>query len=330
MEPILNKQEINDLLAAIKEGRVSLDLEKEKKDHFSKECSPLNLFQLNSISDELSRLPNFDIILDNFAQNIGMTLTNHLQRTFSIERTGMDSSHFLDFLLENKDAGAIGVLDISPLKQGALMLIDSHLCFSLVEIMLGASTEIDPLQLDRKLTNIELKILESLMSKSCDDLNRAFSQLLDLKSSLLKVESNSRLVSITDPDAEILIGSFSVKVGELSGTMKMVFPVATLDPLKESLKELLNVNKSKKGLWTDLLEDEAKDIEAEIIAQSGVITMSVNQILDMEKGEILYLDYNPNKPLKVLVEDKHKFYAIPGTHNGKKAINITGVKRQGA
>lgn len=329
MEPILSKQEIAELLKAIKEGKVSLDLEKDDKTKLTPQYSPLNLFQASALKDELSRLPNFDIILDNFAQNLGISLTNHLQRNFSVSRTSMDSSHFLDFLLEHKDVGAIAVLDVSPLKQGALILIDTHMCFAMVEILLGASPEIEPLQLQRKLTSIELKVVASIVSKGCDDLNRAFTQLIELDSSLLKIESNSRLVSITDPDAEILIGTFAISVGEISGELKIVFPVATLDPLKEGLKDLLSVSKSKKGLWTEILEKEIEGVMTELVAQSGAVTMSVNEILDLKEGDILYLDYNPNDPLKVMIENEHKFYAIPGTHGGKKAINITGVHEQG-
>lgn len=328
MEPILNKKEIADLLDAIKSGKVSLDIGQEAEQF--RECSPVNLFQLNDIGDELSRLPNFDIILDNFCQNYAITLTNHLQRTFAITRSQIDTAYFLDFLLDNKDVGAIAVLNISPLKHGALILLDAHLCYNMVEIMLGASTEIEHLQPDRKLTSIELRIIHGLINMGCDDLNRAFAPLIDLQSSLLKVESNSRLVSITDPEAEILVGSFTIRIGETEGQMKMVFPVATLDPLREELKELLNVNKGKHGLWTDTLKDELRQTYTELVARSGVINMSVNDILSMKAGDTVFLDYNPNAPLEVLVENKPKFTAIPGTHNGKKAINITGVYTQGA
>ncbi len=330
MEPILSKQEIVDLLTAIKQGRVSTDLGQESKEQFTKECTPLNLFQANALSDELSRIPNFDIILDNFCQNYAITLTNHLQRTFSISRSGIDSSHFLDFLMEHKDIGAIGVLDMSPLKQGALMLIDPNMCFTMIEIMLGASAELDFVQLERKLTKIELSIVKSIISKGCDDLDRAFGPLIDLQSSILKVESNSRLVSITDPDAEILIGSFKIEVGDVQGEIKLVFPLATIEPLSEKLKELLNVNQSKLGIWTETLEQEVQEIETELIARSGTLTMSVNDILSLKEDDVLQLDYNPNNPLQVLVGTKHKFNAIPGTHNGKKAINIIEVHEQGA
>ena len=52
------------------------------------------------------------------------------------------------------------------------------------------------------------------------------------------------------------MGTFSLTVGETVGEMKIVFPVATLDPLKEALKDLLNVSKSKQGMWTEILENE--------------------------------------------------------------------------
>jgi flagellar motor switch protein FliM len=330
LETILSKQEIEDLLQAIKEGRISTDIGLESRDAFSKPCTPLNLFNVNALHNELSRVPNLDIILDNFCQNYAITLTNQLQRTFSITRTGIDSSHFLDFLLENKDAGAIGVLDISPLKQGALLLLDTQLCFTMIEIMLGASAELDHLQLDRKLTKIELSIIQSILHKGCDDLDRAFAPLIELKSTVLKVESNSRLVSITDSDAEILIGAFKVSVGEVSGEIKLVIPLSTIEPLRDSLKDLLNVNKSKQGLWSNILKENVAEIYTDLIAQSGEITLSVNDILALEEGDILQLDYNPNAPLHVLIGNHKKFSAIPGTHNGKKAINITGVHNQGA
>ena len=36
-------------------------------------------------------------------------------------------------------------------------------------------------------------------------------------------------------------------------------------------------------------------------------------------------DVRWDRPLKVLVEDSLKFFAKPGTHNGRKAISLTGV-----
>ena len=61
-----------------------------------------------------------------------------------------------------------------------------------------------------------------------------------------------------------------------------------------------------------------------------MISLTINQLLELKEGEIIDLDYDPNAPLKVLVEDRLKFFAIPGVLNGKKAISLTGVYEQGA
>lgn len=324
MDPILKKSEITDLLNAIRDGKVSLDLDDNEQNSFLA-CSPLNLFQLARPDREQFRIPNFDIIIDVFCRSYATSLTNQLQRTFSITRTALETFEFQKFMADKNQPGGIGILDMPPLKHGALIIIDPKLSFSLIEIMLGASSDLESPQLDRRLTTIELTILKTILTDACRDLNKAFFQLLDLDTTLIKLENNARLVSIVEPEAEVIVGTLLVKVGEYSGEIHLVFPYATLEPLRDLLRELLNISTTSRGTWQDVLEDEVLEIPAGITAQSGIITLSVNQILNMELGDILSLDYDPSAPLKVLVEEKVKFSAIPGTNNGKKAISLTGI-----
>lgn len=329
MEPILSKDQISELLAAIQSGQVSTDLKGEGDGLNKTNIKSINLFQLSSSGDTQQRIPNFDIILDNFAQNFAITLTNQLQRNFTINRTSIETHEFQEYLGSQKDAGAIGVLSLDPLKNGALMLLNGQLCFSLIEIMLGASMEMAPLQLDRKPTTIELNVLKSIILKACHDIDKSLEQVIELDTSVLKVESNPRLVSIAEPDAEVLVGSFSIKVGDLSGQFDMVFPVATLDPVREKLRDLLTVKTVKQSGWYEILVHEIEQMTTTIIAQSGTVTMPVRKVMKLQKGDIINLSYDPNSPLCVLVEENHKFFAIPGTISGKKAIHLTGVYDQG-
>lgn len=324
MESILKKSEITDLLNAIREGNVSLDLEENEQSAFLA-CSPINLFQLARPDREQFRIPNFDIIIDAFCNHYSTSLTNQLQRTFSIKRTALETVEFQNFMADKHQPGGIGILDMPPLKYGALIIIDPKLSFSLIEIMLGASTDMESPQPDRHLTTIELNILKTVLSEACTDINKAFSQLIELDTSLIKLESTARLVSIVEPEAEVIVGTLLVKVGDYSGEINLVFPYATLEPLRDLLKELLNISTTTRGTWQDVLENQIQDIPSIVTAQSGTMTLSVNEVLQMEVGDILDLNYDPNAPLKVLVDEKVKFFAIPGTHNGKKAISLTGV-----
>jgi len=324
MEPILNKSEIADLLKAIREGRISLDVDEKQQDHFLK-CTPTNLFQLTRPDSGQFRIPNFDIILDTFCRSYATSLSNQLQRSFSITRTALESYEFQKFMADKTNPGAIGILDLNPLKYGAMIILDPVLSFSVLEIMLGASSELQTQHLDRKLTALELTILKGILSDTCHDLDKAFAQLLEMHSKLIKLENNARLVSIVEPEAEVIVGTFMVKVGDHSGEIHLIFPFATLEPLRDSLRELLNIPTITKSTWQNVLEDEVQEVAATITALSGNITLTINEIMGLQEGDILTLNYNPNLPLRVLVEDKPKFFAIPGTHNGKKAISLTGV-----
>ncbi len=329
MEPILSKEQIAELLLGIKSGQVSTDLKDGDFPVDQANVKPANLFQMGGSSEKQQRIPNLDIILDHFAQNYSVTLTNQLQRTCTITRTGIDTLEFQEYLLSQKDAGAIGVLSLDPLKNGALMVLDSELCFSLIEIMLGASMEMDPLQLDRKPTTIELNILKSTIAQACSDIDKALSQVIDTEASIVKIETDSRLVSIAEAEADVLAGRFQIKVGNLSGKFDIVFPVATLDPVRDQLRDLLTVTTVSQSGWHDVLLNEIEKMSTTVIAQSGVITMPVRKVMKLEKGNIIDLDYDPNSPLKILVEENLKFFAIPGTISGKKAIHLTSVYDQG-
>ncbi len=325
MEPILSRQEIAELLSAIKEGRVVIEATPSEQTVKFTNAQPIDLFRAASKNNCQLRIPNFDIILDSFAQNYSISLTNQLQRTFTISRIAIECSTFREFMTAQKNTGAIGVLNLEPLKQGALCIFDQQLSFTVIEIMLGASSDLEPLKLERNLTTIELNILKSIITKACDDLSKTMKPLIDLHSSLIKVENNPRMVSITDAESEVFVGCFKVQIGNLSGELKLLFPLPTLEPLKEQLKDLLSVKTSKFSEWSDRILEQIFDMPTTIIAQSGTISLPLLKILAFNENDIIPLDYNPNAPLRVLIEESLKFTAKPGVHAGKKAIRLTGV-----
>jgi flagellar motor switch protein FliM len=324
MEPVLNRAEIANLLKAIKDGKVPLGQEEQEQENFLP-STPINIFQLTRPDNEQFRIPNFDIILDNFSRMNGRSLTQQLQSTFTITRTRLETFEFQKFMADKHNPGAIGILDLFPLKYGALIMLDSALSFSMLEMMLGASADLDSPHLDRRLTPIELNILKTVIADACSDLDKAFAPLLELNTALIKLENNARLVSIVEGEAEVIVGSFLVKAGTYSGEIHLVFPFATLEPLRQQLKDLLNISTVTQSAWQEILEDEMQDIAATITAQSGTIDLTVKQVLCLEPGDIMPIEYDPSSAIKVLVENHPKFTAIPGTHKGKKAISLTGA-----
>ncbi|MBM9616486.1 FliM/FliN family flagellar motor switch protein [Desulfobulbus rhabdoformis] len=329
MEPILSKHEIADLLSAIKAGKVSTDLVdydpiRRRRNIPSTEIDLFQTYERAAGTGE-TRVPNLDIVLDNFSRRFSTSLTNTLQRNFAVDREEISTTNFQQSLLDLKSQGAVGIYALSPLKHGCLVHFDNLMAFALLEIMLGSGQSSESLALNRNLTTIEMAILRTCMSDICQDLQAAMRPVLELQATLTKVENNFRLVNIVEPETEVLVTRFNINLaGENCGQMRVITPYVTLEPLREKFKELVTITQAASNSWTRTLMQEAMEMEAMVTARSGHLTMTIRKILSLKQGDIIDLPYNPDQPLTVLVEDKPIYQAIPGERNSKKAFHITG------
>ncbi len=324
MEPILSREEIAALLQAIHDGKVPLNDNQEHQEHLAP-VQDIDLFNSTQNQTEEVRFPNFDLIIDNFCKHYAIALTNELQRPFDIIRTSLETTTFKQFINTMGTPGAIGIFNLPPLKQGALFSTSLNLSYTLIEMTLGAPTEIDSESPQRTLTTLELTMLRPLIELANTCFDTTFKPLLNVTSSLHKIESNPRLVSITEDESEVLITKLAVQFKEITGEITLAFPVAALAPIREKLRSLLNLHEITKGNWQNILKNSVRDMVMELTAQSGVMTMNIGQIAGLKKGDILPLNYDPDTPLKVLVGNQLKFFAKPGLMRGKKAISITGL-----
>ena len=328
MEPILTKGEITDLLAAIKAGDISVESvedgpSRSRRIVHSQEIDLFRTYERASGSGEL-RIPNLDIVIDSFARHFSTSLTNSLQRNFTVERDDIATTNFQQSLQDINNQGAVGIYNLSPLKYGCLFHFDTLLAFSLLEIMLGSSQSSESLALDRNLTTIEIAILKGTMATICTDLRKAMQPIIDLQISLTKVENNFRLVSIVEPETEVLVTGFIIKLGgEPCGRMRCIMSYLTLEPLREQFKALVNIVQAVGHNWSDSFARESLHMESTVIARSGLINMTIGTILTLQSGDIIDLHYNPEQPLTIMIEDHPLFAAIPGERNGKKAFHIT-------
>jgi flagellar motor switch protein FliM len=329
MEPILNKEEIADLISAIKKGKISTESVGYASPNSRRRLNAvdIDLFQAYEHiqgSGEL-RIPNLDIVIDSFARNFATSLTNTLQRSFSVEREEITTTDFQQSLQNLNSQGAVGIYNIAPLKNSCLFHFDTSLAFTLLEIMLGSSHSSESIAFDRNLTTIEIAILKTMMMEICDDLQKAMRPIADLQASLTKVENNFRLVNIVEAETEVLVTKFKIRIsGELCGTMRFIIPYLTLEPLRENFKELVSIAQATAYNWAKIFAREALEMESTVIARSGLINMTIRNILNLQVGDIVDLQYNPDHPLAIMVEEHPLFSAIPGERNGKKAIHVTG------
>lgn len=326
MEPILSKQEIAELLQTIKEGNVPLqDVSRGERLKKSVPYRSFNLFDVSGRRYRSVKLANFDILIELFIENHIVSLSQVLQRKVMINTVKLESQSFQDYLLDQREIGAIGVFNQAPLKGNGLISYDRHLSFSLLEMLLGASGDIKVLAPNRKLSRIELSVLQTSMSLACADLDRSFSPITMTATELLRVESDLRLVSITDPDAEVIVASFDVEINGLSENMELVFPSALFEPYQQSFLDLSGVSRITDNSWSEIIAGQITTMEATVIARSAVIDLSLRQLASLRTGDVIPIDRDFGQDLQIVVEESVKFSAASGHRKGRKIARITNV-----
>ena len=322
MEKTLSQEEINDLLQAIESGEVDIESEAEDEASKHRDLNRLDLFRGQTSAKW--RVANFDIILDAFARNNGITLANRFRQSASVKRVSLENETFETFLQDLQEQAVIGIVRFEQLRSAGLLIFDYPLSFCLLEVMLGGTSDSGVSIPDRELTSIEVNVLKNVMQEVCQDWDKAFEPLEEIETTLVQAEINPRLVNIVTPDTEVLISRFSVKAGNIFGQMTLAIPFFALEPYKEKLKNRMFdvITVSGGQVWTQSLQDELVNVEVDVSAVFASFPLTIREILNLKAGDVIELDGGAGEEQYLAVEDKKKFKAVTGVKNGKRAVRI--------
>jgi len=322
VERILSKEEIADLLSAVKHGEV--EIETSSEDAVSEQPSVNRTSLFKSQGPENWKLANFDLVLDAFARNYSNSLANRLQQAVVAKLSGFESMTFDSLLKKLSGHGAISIIELEPLRGSGMLIFDEKISYGLVELVLGGSVDSKTIPA-RAMTAIELNIISDVVSDCCPDLVKSFAQLLKLQASLVKIESNLRLLTHIAGNAGVLVARYQTTLGSIAGEMLLVLPHSALEPLVEKQREkALPMSAVRTSQWQQAIQGELGAMEVEVEAQLASITLRVRDILNFQVGDVIDLNCGPDTPLKLLVEGRPKFLGIAGVQARKKAIFVTG------
>lgn len=324
MERILSKDEIAELLSAIRDG--DLDVSPQVEEQPAEE--PPKVTRLNLVNLPNTRpykIDNLDIVFDAFGRHLSISMANRLQRSLSIKRSALTMFSFDDFLQKLPANDPIAILQMPPLRGAGLLIFDRPLAFFMVERLLGGHSATGGQLPERPLTAIENNIIKSSVLDACHDLEKTFQSLEKLECSLVKMESNPRMVNIVPPDTQVIVGEFSVSFAERQGTLTLVMPQFSLEPLRDKMREKLGpFAKGQDRAWRTTLHDTLQSIETTLTVQLATINLRVRDVLNLQVGNIIDLGYDLNEPLSLLIEGKPKFHGKVGVQNDKIAVRILG------
>jgi len=261
---------------------------------------------------------------EEFIRSLAARLSGHFRLEVGLKITRLESVPFEKLMDEISNPTYLSLLKLEPLKGICLLEIPPQLGLSIVDRELGgAGVSIDE---NRALTEIESRILSRLVEMSFGEWCQSWSDILDLRPSLIGHESNGAFVQLISSDTVMLILGVEMQMGEVTKQIQFGFPHLGLEPLVQKLDADGDKQPKAKPApaspkWNRILDD----VNIKITADLPTLKITTRDVANMKAGDVIPLDPEILQNLRVSLAKKQKFLASAGRCESRWAAKLTKV-----
>ena len=324
MGDVLSQNEIDNLLQALSSGE--LDAE-EIKDSDEKQIKNYDFARPAKFSKE--HLRTLEIIFEHYGRLLSTNLPVYLRKAIQVEVMNSEAVSYSEFSNALSNPVLLGIINFAPLKGNIILEIASNLGYAMVDRMLGGEGE--PLEKTREFSEIELLIIERILTVCVNLLHEPWENVVDIHPRLERIETNSQFAQIISPSEMIAIVTINIKIGDVEGLMNVCLPYLTLEDIMDKLNTKYwysTMQDKDEQQYVDAIETLISKAPIPMKAVLGNSTISVSDFSGLQVGDIIRLDTKVNQELAVCVGNIKKFTALPGSSGDKYAVRITSVIRE--
>ena len=336
MNQILSQSEVDALLAAVTEGDVPAGgTEANNNSNNNSNIRSINggNVEKNVITYDLTsqdriirgRLPQLEVIYEKFMRSFRVSLSASLRKIASITLTSTEFLKFGEFINTLPIPTCMSVLRFNNLRGSALFVIEAKLAYALVDSFFGGADRPYAKLDGKEFTPIELQIVKKVVELAINDLEISWSTVEKIGCSFQRTEINPQFVGIVPPTDVVIASTFDVELEQASGTISIVIPYSTIEPIKQKLSTGFQVesDQTDKKLWTSIIKEQLLDTEVDIKVNLGETEIKLKDLMNLKIGDVISLTQDSSGELDVQVENVKKFKGYYGVHHGTVAMQIT-------
>ncbi len=325
MGEVLSQSEIDSLLAALSTGELEVDETQQEKE---KQVKNYDFKHPAKFSKE--HLRTLEIIYEHYGRLVSTNLAVYLRKNIQISVASSETVTFSEFSNALSNPVILGIINFSPLPGNIIIDISCNLGFAMIDRMLGGQG--NPLEKNREFSEIEMAILEKLIIICMQMMREPWKNVLDINPVMERIETNSQFAQMIAPSDMIAIVTLNVKIGEIEGLMNICLPFFTLEDIIDKLNTKFwysTMQAKSSENYEEYIESLIRRVSIPVKAVLGKSSVSVNDFVNLQPGDIIRLDKGVDSELNIYVGNLRKFTALPGSSKDKYAVRVTSVIREG-
>ncbi|WP_035098207.1 flagellar motor switch protein FliM [Anoxybacteroides tepidamans] len=323
---VLSQSEIDALLAALSTGEMNAEeLKKEEEDKRVKVYDFKRALRFSK--DQIRSLTR---IHENFARLLTTFFSAQLRTYVQISVASADQIPYEEFIRSIPKMTILNVFEVPPLDGHILMEVNPNVAYAMLDrVMGGRGTSINKVD---NLTEIETRIMSNLFEKAFTNLRDAWESVIDIDPLLAEFEVNPQFLQMVSPNETVVVISLNTQIAETSGMINICIPHVVLEPIMPRLSVhywMQTQKKERVPQEVKALEKRIKVAQIPVIAELGTATITIQEFLQLDVGDVIQLDQTIQQPLTIKVGDIPKFIGQPGKVSKKLAVQVLDTLKGG-
>jgi flagellar motor switch protein FliM len=262
---------------------------------------------------------------ETFARNLGASLSTYLRAYLTASIVSVKQLSYHEFSAGLASPTCLLSLGLQPYEGNAVMELNPSLIFPMIELLLGGSGR-QPVTLTREITEIELKLLQSLFRIILQDLQGAWRTIVEVEFAVESVETETHAFRVLAPQEAVVTIEIEMRIGEVSGMMNLAIPSVILKMMRQKFDQQWTARKvetdpaRRAGILKKIRAGTVR-LDASLAASS----ISIRDLLSLEAGDVLMVEHPAKSLMTLKVNGLRKYLGRAASSDGKRAFAVEGL-----
>jgi flagellar motor switch protein FliM len=267
------------------------------------------------------RMPTMEIINERFARNIRLGLFNLTRRSPEVSIGGIKVQKYSAFLREIVVPTNFNIVSVKPLRGSGLIVCDPSLVFAVIDALFGGAGKYHTRIEGRDFSATEQRVILRLVDCIITEYKKAWAGVYPVEMEYQRSEMQPQFANIASPSEVVVATSFTLEIGDASGTVHFCVPYSTYEPIRDVLYSTMQGDSTEPDKrWVNLLSQQIQSANVDLVAELAHANATVEQLLSFKAGDFIELDMNP--VIKAKIDGVPVFDCNYGVSNGKYAVKI--------
>ncbi len=246
------------------------------------------------------RMPTMEIISERFARNIRIGLFNFIRKSPEVSIGGIKVQKYSAFLREIVVPTNFNIVSVKPLRGSGLIVCDPTLVFAVIDALFGGAGKYHTRIEGRDFSPTEQRIITRLVEVITTEYQKAWQGIYPLELEYQRSEMQPQFANIATPSEIMVATSFTLEIGDSTGTIHFCIPYSTLEPIRDVLYSTMQGDSAEPDRrWVNLLKEQIKAADVELVAELATAPATVEQLLSFKVGDFIELDLQPGIEAKI-------------------------------